>query len=122
MATLIIKKVGNHWYIDVPHDRDVDISLPRKTELYLNKIQSRYMVSEVLFDIEEVPFFDEVDNLIIFNEDDITRYFITDDEFLLKFSINSKNFEINSNLYFYITHFLDLNFHSNLYKITLHVD
>lgn len=117
MATLTIKKVGNHWYCDVPHDLKTDISLSKKVEQVCRIIANRQEADYVSFDIYEVAFVDDSTDLICFKEEDITRYFITDDEFNLRFKVNGSKFEINSNLYFYITNYLGLNFHVNMYKI-----
>lgn len=119
MATLTIKKVGNHWYCDVSHDLKVDISLSDKIEKFCNVIQNKYGTDIVSFSIEEVVFIKDSTDLICFKEEDITRYFITNDEFNLKFKINGREFEINSNLYYYITQELGLNFHISMYTIKL---
>ena len=122
MATLIIKKVGNHWYADVPHDCDVNITLDRKLEMLFNRINAQTGNDYISFTLEETLFMDDISNLICFNEEDITRYFITDDEFNMSFKVNNSCFTINTNVYFYITKALDLNFHFNLYKINLNGD
>ena len=115
MAILTIKKVGNHWYPDINHLAGIDISMTKKVERCLDAICDGN--ETISFLIEEVVFVNSEQDLIYFNEEDITRYFITDDEFNLRFEINNKMFEISSNLYYYITHELELNFHTNMYKI-----
>lgn len=117
MALLQIKKIGNHWYPDILHDRGVDISLSKKIERVLNKVSQ---TDSITISIDEVYYTDHINNLIYFNEEDITRYFVTDDEFNMRFKVNNHEFEINSNLYFYITKQLELSFHFCLYTITLY--
>ena len=117
MAILTIKKVGNHWYPDINHLAGIDISMTEKIERFLNALSKESSVMS--FYLEELVFINDSKDIIYFNEEDITRYFITDDEFNLRFEINNKMFEISSNLYYYITHDLGLNFHINMYKIKI---
>lgn len=117
MAILTIKKLGNHWYPDIHHSTGVDISMSSKVERVLNALARGD--DSVSFNIVEQVFISDSTDIIYFNEEDITRYFITDDDFNLRFEINNKTFEISSNLYFYITNTLELNFHTNMYKLIL---
>lgn len=119
MAILTIKKVGNHWYPDIPHEKGLDISLDTYTERFLSLWSAFKDISEVSFLIEEIPWIQDEKNVIYINEEDLTRYFVTDDYFSIRFVIDNKEFSIGVYLYYCLTEAFNLSFHTGLYQIKL---
>jgi hypothetical protein len=119
MDILTIKKVGDHWYPCIPHEKGADISLDDYTERFLSLWCSIKGVTEVSFIIEENPWVLNERNVIYINEEDLTRYFVTDDYFPIRFTIDNKEFSIGVYLYYCLTKVFNLSFHTGLYQIKL---
>lgn len=91
-----------------------------KISRFLNQLDV-YHLEELTIDFEEVNIiFDCSENIICFNEKDITRYLMTDDDFELKFVINSREFSIHSDLYCLLEEQFEFNFHKNTYLINIY--
>ena len=119
MDILTIKKVGNHWYPCIPHEKGLDIFLDDYTERFLSLWSTLKGVDEVSFIIEEIPWVLDERNVIYINEEDLTRYFVTDDYFSIRFIINNREFSIGVYLYYCLTEIFNLSFHTGLYQIKL---
>lgn len=114
-----VKLVGNHWYPCIKHDVSSTIELNRKIDWCLNKIDDSNF-GELTIEFEELGVYFEGINIIYFNESDIVRYLTTDDYFNLRFTINNRTYEINSDLYFLLEQEFNFNFHKNSYKIHIY--
>lgn len=106
MINLKVKLVGNHWLPCINHSIGDNIFFDEKTERYFNFLDRRAGNSEELnlvFDDAD-PIWQEI-NVITFEEQDITRYMTTDDDFTMKFYINGHEFEIHSDLYYLLENY-----------------
>lgn len=119
MATLTIKKVGNHWYPDLVHNLGTDLSLGEAIENKLNELSIATCIDKLTFIIEEVPWIIDESEIIYINEEDLTRYYITDDYFPMRFVVNDREYSIEMSAYDLIINDLDLKFHTDLYQIKL---
>ncbi len=119
MATLTIKKVGNHWYPDLVHNLGTDLSLGEAIENKLNELSIAMCTDKLTFIIEEVPWIIDESEIIYINEEDLTRYYITDDYFPMRFVVNDREYSIEMSAYDLIINDLDLKFHTDLYQIKL---
>ena len=81
------KKLGQHWYLDINHNSLFDISFCEKIE----KDFYRFNCSEIEIKLYEVFSIVE-ENTIYLNEFDINRYFTTDDDFDIRFTVRDHEF------------------------------
>lgn len=116
---LIFKKVGNHWYLDIPHSNPNDLRLDRRIEFVLNKLDkfNEGVVNNIW--LYEQSMFIEPEGLIQFDDADLTRYFTTNDDFILNLYIDKYNFTISSNLYGLIELYYQLNLHELVYRVVI---
>lgn len=116
---LIFKKVGNHWYLDIPHSNPNDLRLDRRIEFVLNKLDkfNEGIVNNIW--LYEQSMFIEPEGLIQFDDADLTRYFTTNDDFILNLYIDKYNFTISSNLYGLIELYYQLNLHELVYRVVI---
>ena len=100
LITLTFKKLGNHWYLDIPHDNPSDLILDRRIELMLSRLDTwkEGIVTSVSL-ICQNDFIDS-EGLIQFDDADLLRYFTTDDDFIMALYINGHKWSISSKLYF----------------------
>lgn len=118
MTQLIIRLIGNHWYPCVNHNHGDLIALSPKIERYFNIFAHAFGdIQEIVIDFEEIGIYFSEINAICFNEEDIMKYYTSNDYFLLKFTINNHEFEIDSYVFSCIEEQLNLNFCDNLYKL-----
>lgn len=113
---LKFKKFANHWYPEIPHDDLRDISLCSRAERVLECLD-KYGLGEV-----EISFVEEFGvisdhNILQFDENDITRWFTTDDDFDINIYIDNHHFIISSDLYSLLEIHYKCKFHENIYKI-----
>ena len=119
LTTLTFKKLGNHWYLDIPHDNREDLILDRRIELMLNRLDvwKEGIVTNVSL-ICQSGFIDN-EGLIQFDDNDLLRYFTTDDDFIMALYINGHKWSISSRLYFLIEQRYKLDLHELVYKISI---
>ena len=109
-----IKRIGNHWYVDLNHNFLDEIALNRKCERVLNLISNNSDCLEInLIDTSSIINY----NTVFFNEEDILRFFTTDDDFNIRFTVNDHEFSISSKLYSLIETDSNPNFHKYLYDL-----
>ena len=110
------KKLGNHWYPSIEHESLDDLQLDQKIERILTKIAS---TNE--FDTEKVSIYIIEQNTILhentiqFRDEDLNRYFTTNDDFDFIVYIGDKTFPISSTLYSLLEELFNFNFHKTLY-------
>ena len=119
LTTLTFKKLGNHWYLDIPHDNPEDLILDRRIELMLNRLDiwKEGIVTNGSL-ICQSGFIDN-EGLIQFDDNDLLRYFTTDDDFIMALYINGHKWSISSRLYFLIEQRYKLDLHELVYKISI---
>ena len=95
LITLTFKKLGNHWYLDIPHDNPSDLILDRRIELMLSRLDTwkEGIVTSV--------------SLICHND------------FIMALYINGHKWSISSKLYFLIEQKYKLDLHELVYKISV---
>lgn len=116
---LTFKKLGNHWYLDIPHDNPNDLKMDRRIEYLLNrmdrwndgKIDTIYLTEQCGFIIEE--------GLIQFTDKDLLRYFTTNDEFMMDLYISNHKFKISSKLYALMEQEYQLDLHVSAYRVSV---
>ena len=102
---ITVKKVGNHWYPDIQHEFADEIELDEKVERVLNFLDKNHF--------GELEFY-------IYEQDDILRYMITDDDFDIRIYIRGHEFLISSDLYYLLELQFNFDFQNNYYKIELY--
>ena len=119
LITLTFKKLGNHWYLDIPHDNPEDLVLDRRIELMLNRLDvwKEGIVTNISL-ICQSGFIDS-EGLIQFDDNDLLRYFTTNDDFTMALYINGHKWSISSRLYFLIEQRYKLDLHELVYKISI---
>ena len=119
LITLTFKKLGNHWYLDIPHDNPEDLILDRRIELMLNRLD--VWKEGIITNISLICQSGFIDNegLIQFDDKDLLRYFTTNDDFTMALYINGHKWSISSRLYFLIEQKYKLALHELVYKISI---
>lgn len=119
MTTFKVKQVGNHWYPCVQHDLGYINGFDDRISRFLNKIDV-FKNGELTFNLEEVGIIFEGENILYFNEADIVKYLMTDEDFEMHVIINNKQFVIHSDLYSILESNFQLDFHKNTYLISIY--
>ena len=114
---ITVKKVGNHWYPDIQHEFADEIELDEKVERVLKFLDKNHF-GELEFYIYEQDII--LDDIILFDEDDVLRYMITDDDFDIRIYIRGHEFLISSDLYYLLELQFNFDFQNNYYKIELY--
>ena len=95
LITLTFKKLGNHWYLDIPHDNPSDLILDRRIELMLSRLDT-------------------------WKEGIVTSVsLICQNDFIMALYINGHKWSISSKLYFLIEQKYKLDLHELVYKISV---
>ena len=84
---LVFKKLGNHWYPNLNHSNPTELILNPVLEKYIDRLDefNDGIVDKICL-IEQTGFI--INNgLIQFDENDIFRFFTTDDDFIMKLYI-----------------------------------
>lgn len=116
MKQIKIKKLGNHWYVDVNHNFLDEISLNSKIERVLNILSDENSeFSLCIYNCGNIIYKDSLQ----FSDESITRYFTTNDEFDIDFWIGDRSFQISSTLYYLLECQFNFSFHDTLYRIEL---
>ena len=111
------KKLGDNWYLDIKHIDAEDIAFNRKINLMLNLFdvdKTGYLEIDLSESWTYVP-----DNAIYIYDDDLLRYFTTDDTFDVRFIVRDIELSISSDMYSLIESQYNPNFHKTLYTIEI---
>lgn len=119
MLSFKVKKVGNHWYPNIIHERGYIVGFEEKIDRYLDIIDMSKS-EELTIEFEELGVVFAGINIIYFNESDIVRYLTTDDDFDLRFVVNDHEFKISSEIYWLLEDQFNFNFHKSSYKIHIY--
>lgn len=114
IKTLTFKKIGNHWYPSINHDSLDDICLDSKVEKCLS-ILDKDRSEIVTFSINEQNTI-LYGNTIQFRDEDLNRYFTTNDDFDFIIYIGERTYPISSILYSLLEETFNFNFHKTLYS------
>ena len=120
LIQLIFKKVGNHWYLDIPHDNPCDLMLDIRLERLLNKLDRWDLgVVDNVYLSEQTDFINP-EGLIQFADSDLLRYFTTKDNFPMAVFIGNHKFFISSNLYTLLESKYQLDLHVSAYRLVVY--
>lgn len=119
MLSFKVKKVGNHWYPDIKHERGYIDGFDKKIDRYLSILDASNS-GELTIEFEELGVVFAGINIIYFNESDIVRYLTTNDTFDIRFEINGHEFTIYSDIYWLLEYQFNFNFHKTSYKIHIY--
>ena len=120
LQQLLFKKIGNHWYLDIPHENPTDLILDRRLERFFDILDSNnFGIMDRAYLIEE-SYTDNIDNLIQFNDSDLLRYFTTSDDFNMIVYIGKHRFTISSRFYTLLEQKYQFNFHQSIYRIIIY--
>lgn len=120
LKQLKFKKLGNHWYLDIPHDHPEDLVLDDRLERFLDTLDlNKYGTVDRIYLIEEQRT-DNIDNLIQFRDEDLLRYFTTTDNFWMVVYIGKHRFQISSKFYYLLEKEYEFNFHQSIYRIIVY--
>lgn len=114
-----LKKVANHWYPCIQHSQGYLVGFEDKIDKYLSIIDLAKS-EELTIEFEELGIIWGGVNIIYFNEEDIARYLMTNDDFDLRFIVNNHAFTISSDLYFMLEDIYNFNFHKSSYRIHIY--
>lgn len=113
---LTFKKVGNHWYPNLNHTNPEDLQIDSRLEELLDKKDQWKDGCVDIYLYEQKGFIIE-DGLIQFDDDDLLRYFTTNDKFDMALYIENRKYTISSKLYFLIEQEYHADFHELVYRI-----
>lgn len=108
------KKLGNHWYPSINHDNIEDLQLDLKIERSLSMLD-KYKEGRVVLQFSEQNTI-LYNNTIQFRDEDLTRYFTTNDDFDFIVYIGERTFPVSSTLYSLLEDLFNFNFHKILYS------
>lgn len=115
-----IKLVGNHWYPDIPHNFLTTPMFSKKTERYLDLINKHSgKQDEFSIELEEIGIILDGFNIIYFNEDDLFKFFTTDEDFYIRMLINNHEFAIHSDFYNLLDTYFAFNKYDEYYRLHL---
>lgn len=120
LTQLVFKKIGNHWYLDIPHDNPADLILDNRLERFFDKLDPENYGSINRIYLMEEEFTDNVENLIQFRDSDLLRYFTTTEDFQMLVYIGKHCFHISSRFYTLLEQKYQFNFHQSIYKIIVY--
>lgn len=116
---LVFKRIGNHWYLDIPHHNPNDLVLDRRAELFLSRLDE---YNEGIIDriwLHEQNMYIINEGLLQINDKDLMRYFTTDDDFRMHIYISGHKFTISSRLYALLELNYKLDMHESVYRIAI---
>ena len=116
---LTFKKIGNHWYLDIEHDNPQDLMLDPILEKFIGKLDKfgEGIVSRIYLSEQGEIVISK--GLLEFRDEDLLRYFTTNDEFDMTIYINNHKFKVSSNLYFLLEAKYQLDFHLSSYRFVV---
>lgn len=115
-TNIVLNKLGNHWYPAVNHNDVQELVLDPKFEKYLSLIDTN-KTGCLIINFSQCHEF--IENALFFKDEDINRYFITNDSFDLTCFILNHQFKISSKLYCLLEREYDFSFHQFIYKINI---
>lgn len=114
-TTIVLKKIGNHWYPDMYHYYPEDLVLNEKIEKVLSLVDKYNYGIVTLYFVEQYEILGN--GTLQFDESDMVKYLTTMDYFDVKFYVNDHEYKISSTLLYLLECQFKLNFQDNVYKI-----
>ena len=115
-----LKKIGNHWYLDVPHNDPRDLVIDPVLERFLSILdKDNEGVITRIYLSEQQDYINE-DGLLQFSDKDLLKYFTTNESFKMNIFINNHHFQISSELYTILETQYQLDFHIALYRFVIY--
>lgn len=111
---ITLKKIGNHWYPSIQHDCLDEISLDYKIERVLSTLDKTKSETITLSINEQNTIL--YSNTIQFRDEDLNKYFTTNDDFDFIVYIGERTYPISSTLYSLLEELFNFNFHKTLYS------
>ena len=111
------KKLGDNWYLDIKHSDPMNIAFNEKVNKVFDLIDKSQTGCLEIYLFESYSFVP--DNAIYVNDEDILRYFTTEDNFDIRFIVYDKEFTISSDMYHLLECQYNTNFHKTLYTIEI---
>lgn len=115
-TSIVLKKLGNHWYPAINHNNLQELVLDPKFEKYLTLIDVN-KTGVLVINFKECH--EITENVLFFKDEDINRYFITNDSFNLTCFILNHSFKVSSKLYCLLEREYDFSFHQLIYNISI---
>lgn len=119
MLRVKVIKVGNHWYLNVPHDYEDMINFNKKIDRILNKIDFGEFRS-LTIRFQESDDLKDKTNRLYFDENDVYQYMTSTDFINMRFVINDHEFYINSDVYWILENTFNFDFHKKSYQIEIY--
>jgi hypothetical protein len=115
---IVFKRIGNHWYPDIYHDNLDDLCLNEKVEKCLSTIDKSKSgtISFSLTEQRSILY----STTIQFRDEDLNRYFTTNDDFDFIVYIGERTYPISSTLYSLLEELFNFNFHKTLYSCEIY--
>lgn len=113
---LQFKKIGNHWYPNIKHQEFEELILDPVVERLVSKFD-KFGDEKVDICLIKQDMIIIQDGLLQFAEEDITRYFTTTDDFIMRFYVNNHELHLSSKLYTALERNFNFNFHKEVYRI-----
>jgi hypothetical protein len=111
---ITLKKIGNHWYPSIQHDCLDEISLDYKIERVLSTLDKTKSETITISINEQNTIL--YSNTIQFRDEDLNKYFTTNDDFDFIVYIGERTYPISSTLYSLLEELFNFNFHKTLYS------
>lgn len=111
---ITFKKIGNHWYPSIKHDNLEDIYLDDKIERCLSVLDKNNLETVVFSITEQNTIL--YGNTIQFRDEDLNRYFTTNDDFDFIVYVGERTYLVSSTLYSLLEELFNFNFHKTLYS------
>ena len=118
MYLIELAKLGNHYYPKLNHDDPNDLKLDPKFDRMLNMINKDDYYSPTIY-LYEIQSIMPNEGILKINDEDITRYLTTNDDFNLRVTVNNHQFQLSSKLYTLLEKNLNLDLCKTLYKIEI---
>jgi hypothetical protein len=111
---ITLKKIGNHWYPSIQHDCLDEICLDYKIERVLSTLDKTKSETITISINEQNTIL--YSNTIQFRDEDLNKYFTTNDDFDFIVYIGERTYPISSTLYSLLEELFNFNFHKTLYS------
>ena len=111
---ITLKKIGNHWYPSIQHNCLDEINLDYKIERVLSTLDKTKSETITISINEQNTIL--YSNTIQFRDEDLNKYFTTNDDFDFIVYIGERTYPISSTLYSLLEELFNFNFHKTLYS------
>jgi len=111
---ITFKKIGNHWYPSIQHNCLDEINLDYKIERVLSTLDKTKSETITISINEQNTIL--YSNTIQFRDEDLNKYFTTNDDFDFIVYIGERTYPISSTLYSLLEELFNFNFHKTLYS------